>query len=260
MDSQKQGHVTRIDCTLDDRVASCPLATIRAAIAAGQCVTRAERVQSITSGLLHRSQAVTGETIYFGSPQSQTLLRIYDKRLEMQSKDREDWRDYGIRWELELKKQRAQVCAQCLGALEPSDWREFLVGLLRSYVDFRETTSDASDEEWYRAPLTEWYAALTEGFQKGRLMVQKEEQTLRGVKRRVSDSITPMLAVICATPGGESWLMNICCTASHDNRPFLIISPSISICSSTTLGQRFAVRAMARTANNPLPQSARVPW
>jgi phage replication initiation protein len=39
-----------------------------------------------------------------GSPQSQTLLRIYDKRLEMQSKERENWQEFGVRWELEFKK------------------------------------------------------------------------------------------------------------------------------------------------------------
>jgi hypothetical protein len=54
----------------------------------------------------------------------------------------------------------------------------------------------------------EWYALLTEGFQKGRLAQEKQVQTLQNVKRWVSDTLTPMLAVICATPGGEEWLLN----------------------------------------------------
>jgi len=29
----------------------------------------------------------------------------------------------------------------------------------------------------------------------------------QNVKRWVSDTLTPMLAVICATPGGEEWLL-----------------------------------------------------
>ena len=41
----------------------------------------------IRSFSLHKG-TTSGETIYFGSPQSQTLLRVYDKRLELLAKKR----------------------------------------------------------------------------------------------------------------------------------------------------------------------------
>ena len=106
---EKQGHVTRIDCALDDRAGTVPMATIRQAVVDGQCVTRAAQVRQIVSNLTRGTGATTGETMYFGSPQSQTLLRIYDKQLEMQSKQRENWQEFGVRWELEFKKDRAQL-------------------------------------------------------------------------------------------------------------------------------------------------------
>jgi hypothetical protein len=56
-------------------------------------------MQSISSSSIHNATP-SGETIYLGSPQSRTLLRIYDKRLESQAKQREDWQEFGIRWEL----------------------------------------------------------------------------------------------------------------------------------------------------------------
>ncbi len=202
---EKQGHVTRIDCALDDRANLVPLSTIREAVRNGQCLTRATRMQVIESGLIHE-QAKIGETLYFGSPRSQTLLRIYDKRLELQAKQRDEWQDYGIRWELELKKDRANLSAACLGMLEEADWREFVVGLLRSYVDFRDTTRDEEEDLRYRAPLLPWYAELTEGFKKGRLMIEKEEPSLPKVKAWIVDSVAPMLAVICAAPNGQAWL------------------------------------------------------
>jgi phage replication initiation protein len=65
------------------RAGAVPVATIREAVSAGQCVTRAAQVRHIVSNLTHGTGATTGETMYFGSPQSQTLLRIYDKRLEL---------------------------------------------------------------------------------------------------------------------------------------------------------------------------------
>ena len=202
----QQGHVTRIDCALDDRAGTVSVATVREAVSAGQCVTRSAQVRHIASNLTHGTGASTGETLYFGSPQSQTLLRIYDKRLELQSKARENWQDYGVRWELELKKDRAEQCARALANLDEADWKEFVVGLLRSYVDFRQITKETEEEERYRAPMLEWYALLTEGFQKGRLAQEKQVQTLQTVKRWVSHALTPLLAVICATPGGEEWL------------------------------------------------------
>ena len=108
----QQGHVTRIDCALDDRAGTVQMATIRQAVADGHCVTRAAEVRQIVSNLTRGTGATTGETIYFGSPQSQTLLRIYDKRLEMQSKERGNWEEFGVRWELEFKKDRAELCAR----------------------------------------------------------------------------------------------------------------------------------------------------
>jgi DNA relaxase NicK len=203
---KQDGHLTRLDCALDDRNSCVPLSTIRQAIEAGQCVTRADRMQSISSSSIHTTTP-RGETLYLGSPQSQTLLRVYDKRLESQAKQREDWQDYGIRWELELKKDRAQVCGQVLSYLEETDWLEFMVGVLRSYVDFRDTTRDEEDEFRYRAPLLDWWLLLTDGFKKGRLVVEKETQTLLKVKRWVSQSVAPMLAVIyAADPDGHAWL------------------------------------------------------
>ena len=87
---------------------------------------------------------------------------------------REDWQDYGIRWELELKEDPAQVWGQVLSYLVQIDWLVFMVGVLLGHVDFRATTRDEEDESRYRAPLLDWWPLLTDGFRKGRLIVEKE--------------------------------------------------------------------------------------
>ncbi|MEK6572486.1 MAG: hypothetical protein AABZ61_14015, partial [Bacteroidota bacterium] len=59
----------------------------------------------------------------------------------------------------------------------------------------------------YRAPLLDWWLVLTDGFKKGRLVVEKEAQTLVQVKRWVSQSVASMLAVIWEDPSsGPTWL------------------------------------------------------
>lgn len=202
---QQQGHFTRLDCALDDRQPLVPLSLVTQAAETGQCITRADRVQVIRSFSLHKG-TVSGETIYFGSPQSETLLRVYDKRLELLAKQHPRAGDFGIRWELEFKQDRADLCGHCLGDLEEADWLKLLIGLLRSYVDFRDTTRDAEDEERARAPRLPWYESLTMGFKTARLTLAQEEPDEARVKNWITRSVAPMLAALCALPGGQTWM------------------------------------------------------
>lgn len=200
-----EGHVTRIDCALDDGHALVPVQLLTRAAETGQCISRADRVQVIRSFSLHKGTA-SGETIYFGSPQSQTLLRVYDKRLELLAKKHPGAEEYGIRWELEFKQDRAQLCGQSLIGLEEQDWKGFLIGLLRSYVDFRDTTREAEDEERARAPRLPWYESLTRGFMSARLTIPQEEPEEERVKAWITRSVAPMLAALCALPNGQVWV------------------------------------------------------
>lgn len=206
------GHVTRMDVALDDREALVSIAQIKQAVDAGQAVTRSQKFQTVAGSSL-RNGASTGDTLYFGSRESQTMLRVYDKRLELEQKGRAEAKDLGVRWELELKKDRAQACAKALLTLEPDDWREFLVGILRSYVDFRETTHEAEPWEKYRAPLLSWWASLTEGFKRCRLVVEKVQQTLDEVCQWLGQSISAMLA-LAYFRRGDQFLQELIYTGS----------------------------------------------
>jgi DNA relaxase NicK len=198
----QRGHVTRIDVALDDREATVAVATIKDAVDAGQAVTRSTKFKALQASN-HRAGVRTGETLYFGSRESQTMLRVYDKRLERQSHGAEDAAAYGVRWELEFKEERAQACAKAFLYLDSEDWRSFIVGVLRSYVDFREITREAAPYEKYRAPLLPWWKALTEGFRRCRLVVQQVRQHLEDVAMWLVKAVSPMLAVVVARKGDQ---------------------------------------------------------
>ena len=198
----QKGHVTRIDVALDDREATVAVETVRQAVEAGQVVSRSKQFKVIQASN-HREGVRTGETLYFGSRESQSMLRVYDKRLELQAKGREDAASYGVRWEMEFKQDRAQACAKALLTLDSEDWRAFLVGVLRSYVDFRETTREAESYEKYRAPLLGWWEALTEGFKRCRLVVERIQQRLDDVAAWLAQSVASMLAVVVACRGDQ---------------------------------------------------------
>ena len=93
-----------------------PLSTIRQAIEAGQCVTRADRMQRISSRSIHKGTPERRDPL-FRQPTESNLAADLRQAPESQAKQRENWQDYGIRWELELKKDRAQVCGQVLSYL-----------------------------------------------------------------------------------------------------------------------------------------------
>ena len=131
---------------------------------------------------------------------------MYDKRLELDAKQQPHSEEFGIRWELEFKQERAQLCGQFLGDLQEGDWLKLLIGLLRSYVDFRDTTREAEDEERARAPRLPWYESLTMGFMSARLKCPQEEPDEHRVKNWITRSVAPMLAALCALPGGQSWM------------------------------------------------------
>lgn len=202
---KQQGRFTRLDCALDDRQPLVPLFVVIQAAEVGQCIARADRVQIIRSFSLHKG-TTSGETIYFGSPQSETLLRVYDKRLELLAKGQPHAEDFGIRWELEFKQERAHLCGQFLGDLEEADWLKLVIGLLRSYVDFRDTTREAEDEDRARAPRLAWYESLTMGFLAARLTLAQEEPDEERVKNWITKSVAPMLAALCTLPGGQRWM------------------------------------------------------
>jgi len=198
------GNITRLDIALDDRLMAVSVASVKSAVEAGQAVTRAACFRVIEDSNL-RDGTPHGQTLYFGSPQSQTQLRVYDKRAEQHRKGRAHADEYGTRWELEFRKDRAQACAKALCNLPIEDWKEFLVGLLRSYVDFRQVTREATPWEKYRAPLLAWWEGLTEGFKRCRLLVTKPQRTLEQVKQWFSQAMGPILAVLYFK-GGTKYL------------------------------------------------------
>jgi len=197
------GHITRMDVALDDRQATVAVDTVRQAFDAGQAVTRSQKFQAVKSSS-NKDGGSRGETLYFGSRQSQTMLRVYDKRLELLQRHDERAQDYGVRWELEFKEDRAQACAKALVHLPAEDWREFIVGVLRSYVDFRETTREAKPYEKYRAPLLAWWERLTEGFKKCRLVVEKIRKGLDDLCQWLGQAVSASLAVAYCKRGEAS--------------------------------------------------------
>ncbi len=215
----KNGTFTRLDLALDDRLGIVTIAQVQRALRKGQVVTRFKEMTRLDKMGFHASATRSGDTLNIGSRQSQTFIRVYDKALEQQDKGHAvegPW----VRWEMELKEERANVCGQALASLDEEEFRRLMVGVLRSAIDFRQTTWEAEAIERFRAKPLKWWLTLTEGFQKARLVVTKAVRKIEDVKAWVSQSLAPMLAVVACAPGaGEEWLRKAIATGADRWKP-----------------------------------------
>jgi DNA relaxase NicK len=210
-----RGHLTRVDLAFDDRLGVVTVATVRAACERGQAITHFRLLSRIDTVSLERRGDRQGDTLTIGSRQSQTFLRIYDKALEQKRKGKDidgPW----VRWELELKEERADKAGQALASLEEEAFRRFMVGVLRAAIEFKDTNWEADPMVRHRAAPLPWWIALTEGFQQCRLTVQPVVRTLEDVKQWVNAALAPMLAVmVCAPSAGEQWLREVIAAGSE---------------------------------------------
>jgi phage replication initiation protein len=211
---EKGGHVGRLDNAFDDRQGLVSIADIAQAVKTGQAVMRAKQWRQIEGGNVD-TQTSTGATFELGSRESQTFIRIYDKALEQAGKGVEvvgPW----VRWELELKEERAQVCAMALIALTEAQYRQFLIGVLINAVDFRDCTSDDDPIVRLRATRLPWWITLTDGLARAQLNMERPERKIEDVKAWIATSLGPMLALANEHPeAGPEWLQSVIRTGKN---------------------------------------------
>lgn len=92
-----------------------------------------------------------GETMYFGSPQSEFLIRVYDKIKERQfrkfivHKDVKVW----TRTELQLRGRKADLLNVLIFEREPENIGNFAFDILKTYIDFKvPSKSDINKSRW----------------------------------------------------------------------------------------------------------------
>lgn len=199
----KYGQVTRLDLAVDNiekiyfRVPELYNICMK-----GRCVSKF-RSCSLKEER-HFSEELFGCTVYMGSRTSSVFLRVYDKQLEQNSKRGDDGEliDYEwVRWELELKKERAQMAAEHI--LSGASVGEVCVGVLANY--FRVIVFDDSNKS--RCSTDIKWAQFIEDIQPLRLYVQHEEKTLEDKKNWIMRQVAPTLTgIIIANYGDISFL------------------------------------------------------
>lgn len=204
---RKHGHFGRVDVAFDDREGVIDIPTLHESVKKGQCVSRFKQFRLISGGDMD-SGADTGQTLALGSRQSDSYLRIYDKAAQQRASGVEvegKW----VRYEMEWKSDRAHAVAGCLAAVSEEKFQQFVIGVFRSTVDFRDCVHADEDKERCYAPVLSWWKQLTDGFEKAKLVIEGSKKKIEDVKAWIVSAVAPSLAIVCAHPeAGEKWLVN----------------------------------------------------
>lgn len=139
---------------------------------------------------------VIGNTVNFGSRESEIFLRIYDKALEQAQKNN-DSPDKWVRWEFELKGEKANQFVKRL--IDGENFVALAFSLLNGYFNI----IDITESNRSRCPVNEKWKEFIQSADKFKFIINKTvvsiEQKLEYLERQVSRS----LAMVLMSLGGD---------------------------------------------------------
>ncbi len=132
-------HLTRLDVAYDDHTGTLDIDQIIQDTRRKEYVSRSDYWEIVESS--------KGQTVQFGSPKSDVLIRIYDKARERNCPEGEHW----IRCELQLRRERAAAFVRL-----PQAIGEAYCGVVMNYLRFVEPME--GDINRWRWPIKGYWA------------------------------------------------------------------------------------------------------
>lgn len=188
----KTGHVTRLDLAVDDIGANYyTLSELHNIFTTGSFSSRFRSWKELVN---HRNFNIIGHTIYLGSRTSSIMLRIYDKQLEQNEKHvptgespiETPW----VRWELELKKERAQQAVSLI--IQGFGISNLTMGLLSNYLRLIDNDSTRKS----RCMSMEKWDAFIDGISNVKLYCPVPPKTLDSTRKWLLRQVAPSLAAV----------------------------------------------------------------
>lgn len=193
------GWFTRLDLAVDDLGTNFfTVGDVRGFLERQEVVSKFRTYRDVYESTFTNEN--TGHTIYFGSRQSEVMLRVYDKQLEQNRKaaDPENMiDDPWVRWELELKNDRANIAADFL--IQRKQIGEVIMEVLNNYVRLI-IQDDPNRSRCSSHPLWEKFVGMVG---KLRLYVEAAQKTIEDKKRWLIRQCLPTIAGVIIADGGS---------------------------------------------------------
>ena len=138
-----------------------------------------------------------GHTIYLGSNKSDIKLRIYDKRLEQLNKHKTDCGCEWIRWELELKKERADQAVRQL--LDYGHLSIICIGILSHYLRF--IINDNPNRS--RCSIEWTWKKFIDDMKRMSLYIPSAPKNIEDTRRWINDCVGASISAVIEFDGGS---------------------------------------------------------
>jgi len=185
---------TRLDLALDVFDGSISTDRVYKHVKKKALTSQFRKVRRMTESTI-KDYVRTGDTIYFGSAQSDLQIRFYDKKLERENNDKEVLVDEWTRVEFQLRDAHATMAAFHIlaGANGRDDLGELIKGYLHTYLQFRTMTGD---NNLSRRSMIKWYRDFLEDIERISLTSEAKDYTIDRVQEWVDRSVTPSLSTL----------------------------------------------------------------
>jgi DNA relaxase NicK len=194
-----QAKATRLDWAFDDYNGALEFETLTQGIRDGGDGDLVTVYRSKPQ--LQGSKVFGGDdwTIYFGSKDSETRVRIYDKRAEQEAKAQEVTRPQWIRTEIQLRKDKAAKAFKtwCNRDFET----KYALGVLRGRVDFRVPTEDTNRTRW---PVAQWWGAFVGAVEVEKVKVEGRTRDYEAMKQWLHTQVAKSLAILEDVEGRDA--------------------------------------------------------
>lgn len=192
----KLGHFTRLDIAVDD-LNGVGLSPEEASelVCNGQCVSRFRTCQHTKKTDF---QGVNkGHTVYFGSGQSDFLVRLYDKKLEQEGKGQIVDSPVWYRWELELKKEYADRTARSIAV--GTAVGSIGIGILTYYIRFINLDNSVRS----RCTMHKKWENFVRDALGAKLYIAPPKKTIKNKHDWIDRQVAPSLAAVFVASGAD---------------------------------------------------------
>lgn len=193
------GWLTRFDLAVDDHGAQYfSVEDIRAFLDRQEVVSKFRKFRDVYESTL--GSECTGHTVYLGSRQSEIMLRIYDKQLEQNQKaatEEDRIPDKWVRWEMELKNDRANIAADFL--IQRKELGEIIMEIFNNYIRLI-VLDDSNRSRCSSNPLWEKFVGAVG---KLRLFVEESKKSIMDKKHWLIRQCLPTIAGVIIADGGS---------------------------------------------------------
>lgn len=182
--------VTRFDVAVDDREGLLSRDELLDRWDAGHVTTHFATAEPRGRRRKGQGGAVDGWAVYFGSPKSDSMVRVYDKAAERRAKGEEIAEgEHHVRAEWQFRRDRATAVVDQWLIKGEVGLRMLLLGVLA----FKEPTEDSNTSRW---PVVDWWGKLLGVVRGCPLRLRKPELTVEVAERWLEHQVAPMLSAV----------------------------------------------------------------